>query len=721
MSAYEFSSMTSLKSLTFSAKLFYVLVLGLFVAILMRNSALYPSIFADEYYYSSASRLFPLSQAPIANYLYLLIYRSTNFCGDGFLSCARILNVAFYILACPFIYQTAKRVSSKSIARYVAVLAILGPINIYTANFMPESMYFLAFWIYVWYILGLNSSSPLKSWFLVGIIVGLCMLIKPHGGFLIPPALLYLYFLFAQKSPFEIRKFLCVAFAIIFGALICKLVLGFLVAGVAGLSLLGPLYHATTQDFFNATAAVKGVGNLTELAANKTSLTIGNDSNAEQWGSGLLAVLNYWGTNICGHIIGLYLLFGVPLLVVFRLLGPSQLETKSGEIQRNYAYFIFFTLLFLVLVSSLYSSLVALSSNGGILRMHMRYYNFTFPLLLMLLPFASKESSKQPNFLGILLWVLACFTAGWGIWQMMAPYQPTAIDMPELRGLMQYRWVFYAVSGLGLCSLLIWPIFRQYSTKIFLWLVAPLLLIMGSIGVNRNIWESSKSNVYDRAGIVIKNILSKEEISKLVVVGDNPIELSRILFQLDQPNVTLQVIKGDTVYDRNLIPSGAKSILLMDNHSMSNKIKNQIHFDGYTLAGGDGDIKIDFHNHAWPSKDLLYIKGFFVPPESWGTWTIDRQAVLVFSKALPQEFVLKITARAFGPNIDRPIGVGIGELHQFITLRDHFQEVALDVKNPQRSNRLEINIPHLRSPKELGLGDDDRKLGIAISELKVSW
>jgi phosphoglycerol transferase len=245
--------MNSLKSLTLNAKLFYVLVLGIFVAILMRNSALYPSIFADEYVYSSAARLYPLSEASIANYLYLWVYRLTNVCSDGFLSCARILNTTFFILACPFIYQTAKRVCSKSIAKYIAILSLIGPINIYTANFMPEAMYFLGFWIFAWYTLGLNSASTLKSWFGVGALIGICMLIKPHGFFLLPPTLLYLLILFKQKPSFEIKQFMYAVTAIICGSLICKIILGFLIAGVSGLSFLGHLYSATTQDFFNAT------------------------------------------------------------------------------------------------------------------------------------------------------------------------------------------------------------------------------------------------------------------------------------------------------------------------------------------------------------------------------------------------------------------------------------------------------------------------------------
>lgn len=724
--AYEFSPMTSLKSLTFNAKLFYLLVLGVFVAILMRNSALYPSIFADEYVYSSAARLYPLSEASIANYLYLWVYRLTNVCGDGFLSCARTLNATFFILACPFVYQTAKRVCSKSIAKYIAILSLIGPINIYTANFMPEALYFLGFWIFAWYTLGLNSNSPLKSWFGVGTLIGVCMLIKPHGVFLLPPTLLYLFALFKQKPSFEIKQFIYAVTAIICGLLICKTILGFLIAGNPGLSFLGQLYSTTTQDFFIATTATNSISKTAEFAVGTLSLAGENSSYATKWTSGLIALLNFWTINIRGHILGLCLLFGVPLLVMLRLLSSPLTESKPRPIQKDYAWFSFFILVFLVLVSSLYSSLVTLSSNGEILRMHMRYYNFAFPLLLMILPcifsgLTEKVFAKKLNYFEVTFWALVSLIVLWGIWKMMAPYQPTAIDMPELKGIMQYKWFFYTMTGSSLLCLLIWPIYRNFSVKLFFWVFVPLLLITGSIGVNQNIWQYSKPDVFDRAGIVIKQLLNKQELSQLVVAGDNPIELSRVLFYLDQPGVTVQTIKGGATYDMNMLPADKKWVLLLDDHIMASNIQNQLNFSGFSLGEGSGEIKIDFQNQSWPSKNLLSTQGLFMPPEPWGTWSVAKEVTLYFNKPLPQEFRLTINARAFGPNIGQPFILEVGNTTTPLIFTQSFSEISTIVKNPNKSIALSIRIPYPVSPSELNLGADTRKLGLAIKDLQINW
>ena len=69
--------------------------IAIFVALLFRNSGLYPVV-ADEAIYSKASRLQPLADSGVPEYIYLAIYRLTNICGDGFLDCARILNAIFF-------------------------------------------------------------------------------------------------------------------------------------------------------------------------------------------------------------------------------------------------------------------------------------------------------------------------------------------------------------------------------------------------------------------------------------------------------------------------------------------------------------------------------------------------------------------------------------------------------------------------------------------------
>ena len=95
------------------------------VLLVIRNASLYPSVFADEYYYSRFSRLVSFSQANVPNYLYFSLYRLTNQCGDGFLQCARLLNVVFLLASVPLIYRVARCYSTRLHSVLMVVFALL--------------------------------------------------------------------------------------------------------------------------------------------------------------------------------------------------------------------------------------------------------------------------------------------------------------------------------------------------------------------------------------------------------------------------------------------------------------------------------------------------------------------------------------------------------------------------------------------------------------------
>ncbi len=172
-----------------------ILIIGifiLFIVLLLRSTGMYPVVFADEYSYSKFSRLIPFSEAPYPNYLYFYIYSFSKMCNEGFLHCVRIMNITFFLLSAPFIYSIAKRTCPEIIALLITLIALAGPINSYTIYFIPESLYFLCFWIITWIVLNENYFFDYKFWILTGVIVGISALVKPHALFLLMPIVLYI-------------------------------------------------------------------------------------------------------------------------------------------------------------------------------------------------------------------------------------------------------------------------------------------------------------------------------------------------------------------------------------------------------------------------------------------------------------------------------------------------------------------------------------------------
>ncbi|MNP44222.1 phosphoglycerol transferase I [compost metagenome] len=110
-------------------------------------------------------------------------------------------------------------------------------------------------------------------------------------------------------------------------------------------------------------------------------------------------------------------------------------------------------------------------------------------------------------------------------------------------------------------------------------------------------------------------------------------------------------------------------------------------------------------------------------PESWGRWSnaqLGNEVKIEYAQPLPEKFDLVITAKAFGPNANKPIPVRIGDKEQTITLGNDVTTTTLHFENPSRSNTVVIVPPDPQSTNEGNiLGHSPRKLGIGMVEMKV--
>ena len=85
-----------------------------------------------------------------------------------------------------------------------------------------------------------------------------------------------------------------------------------------------------------------------------------------------------------------------------------------------------------------------------------------------------------------------------------------------------------------------------------------------------------------------------------------------------------------------------------------------------------------------------------------------------------KQFDLVITAKAYGPNANKPIPVRVGESKQVLTLDNDVTTTTLHFDNPTRSNTLIITPPDPQTTNEGNiLGHSPRQLGIGMVEIKV--
>lgn len=102
--------------------------------------------------------------------------------------------------------------------------------------------------------------------------------------------------------------------------------------------------------------------------------------------------------------------------------------------------------------------------------------------------------------------------------------------------------------------------------------------------------------------------------------------------------------------------------------------------------------------------------------EPWGRWTDASTVSFTFKENLPENFHLLLMANgSFGPNTGKDFLVHVGSQSktfagpagpQFIQLE--FNNVPSDIKD------IVIQVPNAQSPKDLGIGEDARKLGLGL-------
>lgn len=654
------------------------------VYLLLRNTGLFLSV-PDEWVYSKTARLLASDVAGVPSYLYFLIYRATNVCGAGYLDCARALNVFFMVGAMPFIYLLCRRVASRRLALFIALMAVLGPINTYTAYFMPEALYLLMFWALAWFALRADEVNPLLQGAVMGAIVGLMALVKVHAIFLVPVVVAFLplrYFL--AGSGIAWRKSLLAVVAFLATASLVRFGLGYAFAGAGGLSLFGQIYGSVAPS----------------------------TADADRYTRLLLPGL----VSLKGHALALAALYALPLAAVFYF--PSRRDDGGdAPASREIRLFTFLVFACLLAMTTLFSANAAgTNAMESIARLHMRYYNFALPLLLIVaaghVSSVTRKSVARSLPPAVLFGILAILA----ITALLRSFTPGIVDSPELRGLTMNPRFFNIVATLGLLSLAAWVVNTRLGARMFVFGVLPLAVLLSAYQANRELRQQMRPDVYAMAGISARQYLG-EESEPIVVFGADHSSLYRTMFYLDNPNATSVVVPAGNPIPEGGIPEQARWLLVVGDQQLPKGTRKEIGFHGAVLAkAGDQEVqKIDFTSGSWPGL-IASTKGLS-GPEAWGTWSDGNHVTLEFTKPLPAQFTLVVKAHTIG-NSNEPSTIAIGGDRREIRLPAP-RELALTFQTDGNARRIDIEIPWARSMKELGVSNDTRRLGIGFVSMRL--
>jgi phosphoglycerol transferase len=160
------------------------------------------------------------------------------------------------------------------------------------------------------------------------------------------------------------------------------------------------------------------------------------------------------------------------------------------------------------------------------------------------------------------------------------------------------------------------------------------------------------------------------------------------------------------------------------NDTVIDTARYQRNVDMLKIVDNDIRYKADsfIFNVAGAPEEVKQFSGIS-RPESWGRWSnaqLGSEVKIEYAHPLPEKFDLVITARAYGPNANRPIPVRVGDKEQTLTLGNDVTTTTLHFDNPSRSNTLVI-VPPDPQPTNEGniLGHSPRELGIGMVEIKI--
>jgi len=666
------------------------LAAAVFTWLLLRNHGLGPAVFADEWYYSKMSRLQPLGEAMVPSYLYLWLLRATSSCGDGFLDCARIANEFCLVAASPFIYAITRRVASRWLALLVAALALLAPFNLYTAFFMPEAMYYFGFAVLSWVALawpvGSGRRQRIGQGLAAGLVLGLMSLVKVHALFLLPSLCLYL----AGAGWLAARtRWLAdgVASAVLAAAvtLALKFGLGWLLAGDEALSVFGSFYSATASQH-----ARRPPGELLQAA----------------WTSG------------AGHLMAIAVLLALPLALLLQAVASRRARAQGGAARRQLWLYALLMLGAAGGVAVMYTASISDVAPAEVLRLHLRYYSFVFPLLLAVAAGAigAQPARAWPFALLLALGVLL------GAWKLPG-YSLNAVDGPEIHAIALDQTAGRILAGIELLVLLLWARGSRLAAPLFLLVAVPWMTVQGVLDTSGYLkgidphWQS------DLAGKFAHRYVPAQEHDAITVVGNDVVQVMRAQFYIDAPDTGMLALPPDAPLEPYQMPLRNKWLLVIGHHPLPPGYQPLVATQDYTLTQMDTRRRVTgltrFKEALRPGGLVDAAEGLS-HLENWGRWSEGKRIVLHFARPLPRRATVVIKAQAYGPNTGLPFTMHVGNETQAFRVTDLPQDITLHFATDGSVRSLAIDIPQPTAPHDVSPSIDTRKLGLGLTDIEIS-
>lgn len=654
-----------------------------FVWLQARVQSILPAVMQDEYVYSMQARKIPLADLEYPNFLYSLVYSSTNACGINYYSCTKNLNLFFFAGFVAVIFFLTLYFLGKWWAFGLSLATLLSPLGAYTSLFMPESMYFFFALLSV---VGLWWAAKKGLWWqylIAGSLVGLTALVKPHALFLAAGAVLFILVVH-----FKAWKQFGIAFAsYVGGALVTKFTLGFLLAGPAGLTLFGSNYTSSLNNF---TENLRGSGVPEGLSASGAGAVA-----AAPGGSNLL--VDFVGQTIFQigwQSAAVFLLAGGLLAILLgslKVADNQELPQVQADAKR-FGQLVLISLGSMVLVIGAFGAMVTLLGDDHSNRLLLRYYEFLIAPLAIAALAAAKNSSKG-NWITWLVAGAATLIGAVAFWVWFPSLRPQFADSPIMMGVTASEFS----GGLAVAIAFVLGVAAFLTSRTRLLVLGSVtifsLVFFGFSSVNRLHGQASTISPVDSAGIFARDYLAGADPATIHFVGTNKQLTLASIFWLDKPDVRFTLIAPLERVSVDRLPEGTEWVIAFGGALLDFTPKFSINGDGWSLMNVSESDK-HFFNQAMQDTPIEATTGLG-PATSWGQWVEGDSATIKFKELVPAGSKMQLQVLVGPTGAGQRIEVQFGDGVTVFDLPDagNIATVNLDLQNTLPADELRIQLP----------------------------
>lgn len=532
-----------------------------------------PAILGDEYLYSiNARHAAPWDPSPagdFSNYLFNLVYSSTNLCGSAFYTCGKLLNLVFFLAFVVLIFAIAKKYMNFWIAFAFAILTGLSPMSVYTSMFLPESMYFFMLSIVLWWVIKAGKTYSWKDWGVVGALVGVTSLVKPHAWLSAIAIGIYLVVLGLTNANYRYRPLGQAIGAILAGAILGRVVIGFLVAGPKALGFFGQYL---------------GAGTLADISKGAGEATAGAEPATAVGTTPLNGVVSLFGVQLNIHALTISALMGIAIIGLVVAI-VELIRTKELKPVNALALLSFIWLFSLVVEIVIFTGWITGSGDDHTTRVLERYYDFLFVFVPLagLAVFTTKASAETkvwirwPLAVLMLLFITPAFSGFFGTLTIQIA------DAPNLAGLVVNQDVFNAAALFGFLSLLVFAFFPRYVAWVFVGLLPVTMVGTGYQIQDQYQGFRGRVNAQDLAGQYLNANLTREEVDATWVAATSRFEATNVAIWADSAKIKFDLYGGGSTLDSTLVPAGTQYILITGDLSLAGEYQQVFAGEGFTL------------------------------------------------------------------------------------------------------------------------------------------